>query len=133
MLESFYRIAERRIAEAIENGTLKTDGWKNRPLPLEDDSFVPNDLKMAYKVLKNSGYVPPEIELRKELQKLEDLIVSTEDSHQRIKQMKKLDVLMRKIDAQRSRASSIEHDDAYYRKIVEKIGTAQKTVDPSKK
>jgi hypothetical protein len=124
MLESLYRIAERRIAEAIENGTLKTDGWKNRPLPLEDDSFVPDDLKMAYKVLKNSGYVPPEIELRKELQKLEDLIISTEDSHQRIKQMKKLDVLMRKIDAQRNRASSIEHDDAYYRKIVEKIGSA---------
>jgi hypothetical protein len=124
MLESLYRIAERRIAEAIENGTLKTDGWKNRPLPIEDDSFVPDDLKMAYKVLKNSGYVPPEIELRKELQKLEDLIISTEDSHQRIKQMKKLDVLMRKIDAQRNRASSIEHDDAYYRKIVEKIGRA---------
>ena len=124
MLEALYRIAERRIAEAIENGTLKTDGWKNRPLPLEDDSFVPDDLKMAYKVLKNSGYVPPEIELRKELQKLEDLIISTEDSHQRIKQMKKLDVLMRKIDAQRGKASSIEHDDYYYRRIVEKIGGA---------
>lgn len=121
MIKALQQIAEQRIAKAIEDGTLKTDGWKNRPLPLDDDAFVPEDLKMAYKILKNSGYVPPEIETRKEIQKLEDLIVKTEDSHQRVKQMKKLDLLMRKIDAQRSRPASIEHDDAYFRKIVEKI------------
>ena len=121
MINALYQIAERRIAKAIEEGSLRTDGWKNRPLPLDDDSFVPDDLKMAYKILKNSGYVPPEIEIRKEIQKLEDLIARTEDSHQRLKQMKKLDVLMMKIDTQRARPSSIEHDDVYYRKIVEKI------------
>ena len=121
MIRALQKIAEQRIAKAIEDGTLKTDGWKNRPLPFNDDAFVPEDLKMAYKILKNSGYVPPEIETRKEIQKLEDLIVKTEDSHQRVKQMKKLDLLMRKIDAQRSRPSSIEHDDVYFRKIVEKI------------
>ena len=124
MLDALRQIAERRIAKAIEDGTLKTDGWKNRPLPLEDDSFVPDDLKMAYKILKNSGYVPPEVELRKEIQNLEDLIIATEDSHQRVKQMKKLDVLMRKIDSRRTRVSSIKHDDDYYRKIVEKIEAA---------
>lgn len=123
MINALSRIAEQRIAQAIEDGTLKTDGWKNRPLPLDDDRFVPDDLKMAYKIMKNSGFVPPEIETRKEIQKLEDLIAETEDSHQRVKQMKKLDVLMKKIDAQRSKPSSIAHDDEYYRKIVEKIET----------
>ncbi len=131
MLPALYRIAEQRIAKAIEDGTLKTDGWKNKPLPLDSDSFVPEDLKMAYKILKNSGYVPPEIELRKEIQNLEDLIVKTEDSHQRVKQMKKLDVLIRKIDARRSRASSIEHDEAYYRKIVERINSARSSTGKS--
>ena len=121
MIEALRQIAEQRITKAIEDGTLKTEGWKDRPLPLDDDAFVPDDLKMAYKILKNSGYLPPEIEIRKEVQKLEDLIVNTEDSHQRVKQMKKLDLLMRKIEAQRSRPASIEHDDAYFRKIVEKI------------
>ena len=125
MIQALYQIAEQRIAKAIEEGTLNIDGWKNKPLPLNEDSFVPDDLKMAYKILKNSGYVPPEIETRKEIQKLEDLIVKTEDSHQRVKQMKKLDLLMRKIDAQRSRPSSIEHDDAYFRKIVEKIDSSK--------
>jgi len=39
--------------------------------------------------------------------------------------MKKLDVLMMKIDSQRSRTSSIAQDDEYYRKIVEKIETKE--------
>ena len=121
MNSALYAIAERRIAQAIEDGTLQTDRWRNKPLPLDDDSFVPNDLKMAYKILKNSGFVPPEIETRKDIHKLEDLIKQTEDEHQRVKQMKKLSVLLMKLDSQRSAPSSIETDDEYYRKIVEKV------------
>ena len=132
MIKALQQIAEQRIAKAIEDGTLKVDGWKNKPLPLDDDASVPDDLKMAYKILKNSGYVPPEVETRKEIQKLEDLILKTEDSHQRVKQMKKLDLLMRKIDGQRTRPASIEHDDAYFRKIVEKIDRAKGGSTPSK-
>jgi len=118
---ALFSIAERRIAQAIEDGTLRTDSWKNKPLPLDDDSFVPDDLKMAYKILKNSGYVPPEVETRKQIERLEDLISQTEDEHQRVKQMKKLNVLLMKLDNQRSRPSSIEHDEEYYRRIVEKV------------
>jgi len=121
MIKAFTRIAEQRIAKAIEEGTLKTDGWKDKPLPLDNDRFVPDDMKMAYKMLKNAGYVPPEVETRKEIGKLEDLIAKTEDSHLRLKQMKKLEVLMMKIEAQRAKPSSIAHDDEYYRKIVEKV------------
>ncbi len=121
MYSALLAIAERRITQAIENGTLRTDSWKNKPLPLDSDSFVPDDLKMAYKILKNSGFVPPEVETRKEIQKLEDLIARTEDEHQRVKQMKKLNVLLMKLDSRRSRPCSIEQDDDYYRRIVEKI------------
>ncbi len=121
MNSALIAIAERRIAQAIEDGTLRTDSWKNKPLPLDNDSFVPDDLKMAYKVLKNSGYVPPEVETRKQIERLEDLISQTEDEHQRVKQMKKLQVLLMKLDNQRDRPSSIEHDEDYYRRIVEKV------------
>ncbi len=114
-------IAEQRISQAIEEGTLRTDGWKGRPLPVDNDPFVPEDLKMAYKILKNSGYLPPEVEMRKEVQRLEELIATTEDAHQRVKQMKKLNVLLMKIDSRRSRPVSIEQHDDYYRKIVERL------------
>jgi len=65
MLNAIRIIAERKIAEAIQNGNLNVDAWKGKPLPKEDDRLVPADLRMAYKILKNAGYLPPEIEARK--------------------------------------------------------------------
>lgn len=113
-------IAERKIAQAIEDGTLNCSKFKNKPLVHEDDSFVPADLKMAYKVLKNGGYLPAEIETRKEIHNLEQLISKTEDAHLRVKQMKKLNVLLMKLDSQRSTPSSIHHDSDYFDRIIEK-------------
>jgi len=114
-------IAEQKIAKAMKEKDFNSPKWKNKPLPLEDDRFVPEDLKIAYKILKNSGYLPPEIEERKEIKRIEDLIAKTEDEHERLKQMKKLSVLLMKVDAKRPSVSNIAHQDAYYRKVVEKI------------
>lgn len=114
-------IAEQKIAQAMKENDFTPSKWKNKPLPLDDDRFVPEDLKMAYKVLKNSGYLPPEVEDRKEVKRLEDLIAATEDEHERVKQMKKLNVLLMKVEAQRSFSSNIASQDKYYRKVVEKV------------
>lgn len=113
-------IAEQKIAQAIEKGELKSTGWKNKPLRLDDDHLVPDDLKMAYKMLKNAGYLPPEIETRKEIHRLEELISKTEDEHERVQQMRKLSVLLMKVEANRNRPANIANDDEYYRKIVER-------------
>jgi hypothetical protein len=120
-VDALARIAEQKILEAMKEGDLNSEKWKNRPLPLDDDRFVPDDLKMAYKILKNSGYLPPEIEARKEIKKLEDLIACTEDEHIRLKQMKKLNVLLMKLEAKRSSPANIASQDDYYRKVVERI------------
>lgn len=114
-------IAEQRIQKAMEEGDLNSPNWKNKPLPLEDDHMVPEDLKIAYKMLKNSGYLPPELEDRKEIKRVEELIAATEDEHERLRQMKKLGVLLMKVEAQRSFQSNIAHQDEYYRKVVENI------------
>lgn len=114
-------IAEQKIAQAMKENDFTPSAWKNKPLPLDDDRFVPEDLKMAYKILKNSGYLPPEVEDRKEVKRLEDLIADTEDEHERVKQMKKLNVLLMKVEAQRSFSSNIASQDEYYRKVVEKV------------
>lgn len=115
------RIAERRISQAIEDGSLSFEKWKNKPLPEDDDPLVPDDLKMAYKILKNAGYLPPEIEMKKEIRQMEELIAATEDEHVRLRQMKKLNLLLIKMDAMRKGASNIAAQDDYYRKIVERI------------
>lgn len=105
----------------MEEGDLNSPRWKNKPLPLDDDHLVPEDLKIAYKLLKNSGYLPPELEERKEIRRIEDLIASTEDEHERLKQMKKLNVLLMKVEEKRAFRSNIASQDDYYRKVVEKI------------
>ena len=120
-MDSLSFIAEQKIAKAMQERDFNSPKWKNKPLPLDDDSFVPDDLKMAYKILKNSGYLPPEIEDRKEVKRLEDLIASTEDEHERLKQMKKLNVLLMKIDAQRPTPANINSQQEYYQKVVERI------------
>ena len=51
-------IAEQRIREACERGAFDSLPGAGKPLELEDDSHIPEDLRMAYKLLKNAGYVP---------------------------------------------------------------------------
>jgi hypothetical protein len=121
-------VAEQRISQAIEKGELKSTGWENKPLKLDDDHMVPADLKLAYKMMKNAGYLPPELETRKEISRLEQLISKTEDEHQRVQQMRKLSVLLMKVDATRTTPVNIACDDEYYRKIVERT-----TVQSNKK
>jgi hypothetical protein len=120
-VDSLARIAEQKILEAMKTRTLTSEKWKNKPLPLDDDRHIPDDLKMAYKILKNSGYLPPEVEERKEVQRLEDLIAVCEDEHERLRQMKKLHVLLMKIDAKRSTPVNVAQQDEYYRRLVERI------------
>ncbi len=126
-MDSLTRIAEQKIAEAMKTRDFTSEKWKNKPLPLDNDSNIPDDLKMAYKILKNSGYLPPEVEEKKEVQRLEELIATTEDEHERLKQMKKLNVLLMKIDTKRSTPANIAQQDDYYRKVVERISLRSKS------
>lgn len=124
-------LAEQKILQAMEERDLSDNSYKYKPLPLEDDSFVPAELKIAYKILKNSGFLPPEVEERKEIKRIEDLITSTEDEHERLRQMKKLELLMMKIDAKRSFTTSINSQHEYYRNVVERI-TVKSKIPPDK-
>jgi hypothetical protein len=55
----FDLIAEQRIAEAIARGELENLPGAGRPLDLGDDALIPEDLRMAFRILKNAGFVPP--------------------------------------------------------------------------
>jgi DnaJ-like protein len=81
------RIAEARIVEAIERGDLDDLPGSGRPLELEDLSRVPADLRPAYKVLRNAGVLPPELEVRRQIQSLGRLIDETagEDERERLR------------------------------------------------
>jgi hypothetical protein len=124
-LSAIQIIAERRIEEAMREGGLQVEHWRNRPLPEEDMSMVPEDLRMAYKMLKNAGYLPPEIELRKEITSLRELLATTSDEQVRVGQLRKLEFLIMKLNQLRDRPCTIEADSDYHRRITEKLTTHQ--------
>jgi hypothetical protein len=64
-------LAERKIAEAIEKGELDDLPGEGRPLDLDDVALVPEDLRMAHRILKNAGFIPPEVHTLNEIAELE--------------------------------------------------------------
>jgi hypothetical protein len=121
MINAIRLIAERRISEAIRKGQLDVEGWRNKPLPMTNDYLVPEELRMAHKILKNAGYLPPEIETKKEIQQIEDLLATCEDERTRVKQIKKLSYLMMKLSSMKGDTLNIENQEEYYRQVVERI------------
>jgi hypothetical protein len=70
----FDAMAEKKIAEAIARGELDDLPGTGKPLELDDDANVPEDLRVAYRILKNAGFVPPEVESLREIGQLERLV-----------------------------------------------------------
>lgn len=67
-------LAEQKLAEAVSRGELDDLPGAGRPLELDDDALVPEDLRLAYRILKNAGYVPEEVRLINEIGELERLV-----------------------------------------------------------
>lgn len=83
-------IANNKIKEAIDNGEFDNIPGKGKPLQLEDMSGIPEDLRMGYKMLKNAGMLD-EVNLKKDLLNLENLIDQCYDEEERERLKKKLD------------------------------------------
>ena len=64
MSSAFDRIAEERIARALAAGEFDALPGRGRPLDLGDDLLVPAEVRMANRILKNAGCLPPELEKR---------------------------------------------------------------------
>ena len=119
----FQKIAERRIIEAIREGAFDGLPGKGQPLKLEDDSHIPEDLRIAHKILKNANFVPPEVALRKEIANAEDLLAGMEDTGAKYRQLKKLNFLVMKLNMLRQTSTSLEKAQRYEKKLVERFGS----------
>lgn len=79
MKDIFGTLTERRIQEAISRGEHKNLSGAGKPLKIENIYFLPQELRAAYIVLKNSGYLdskPSESDRSDDLS-LKDVIPST--------------------------------------------------------
>jgi septation ring formation regulator EzrA len=127
MLSILQQIAERKILQAMEEETLPDlSHWKNKPLPQEDLSNVPADLRMAYRLLKNAGYVPEEVALRKEITQLEQLLETCRDEKEKVRQLKKIGCLKTKLECRMGRSIELGEEGPYYGKVVDRLATPKK-------
>ena len=90
------RIAEERIRAAQDEGLFDNLPGKGQPLQLEDDSAVPEELRLTFKILRNAGYLPIEMEIRKEIYSLQQLLNATIDEDTRRELRRELSFLLLK-------------------------------------
>jgi hypothetical protein len=95
------KLVEEKIRQAREDGAFDNLPGTGKPLELDDDSSVPEDLRLAWKVLKNSGCLPPEIELRKDIYNLRQLLDSVTDSETRRKVLAEMNYKTLKMNIER--------------------------------
>jgi len=94
-------LAEQRIREAQVRGAFDALPGAGRPLDLDEPPLVPDDVRMANRILKNAGFVPPEVELRRERHDASRSVAEACDDTARAAALRKLHALELRIAAAR--------------------------------
>jgi hypothetical protein len=120
-MDPFVLIAEEKIREAMARGEFDNLSGAGKPLALEDDSMVPEDLRVPYKILKNAGCIPPELELRREIVTLKGLLSAVEEEGEKRRRLKELDGKLLRLNLMRKRPLQLEDFPEYRDRVVEKL------------
>lgn len=104
-------VAERKIEEAMANGEFDNNPYAGKPLPPDELERIPEDLRVGYKILKNADMLPPELELRREISHLNELLRVCAEGDDRV----------------RLRQQLLERQDKYNILMEERLGRPLKT------
>ena len=126
MFPGFDRIIEERIRRAQQMGEFENLAGTGKPLIFENDGHVADELRLAYKILKNADCLPPEIELKKEIERTEDLLRGMEDTAEKYHTLKKLNFLIMKLNSARNMSIEFEMPQKYSAKLIERLEASKK-------
>jgi hypothetical protein len=99
-------IVEAKIAEAQRAGAFDDLPGAGKPLDLTDERLVPEEVRVAYRILKNAGCVPAELIERKEATDLRKLLAcAAVDDPDRRRALAKLALLEARLETRRRRGS----------------------------
>ncbi len=130
-MDILHVIAERKIREALERGDLDRVEGSGKPLPEDAFADTPAELRAGFRVLKNAGFVPEEVQLQGDIRRLEDLIQACPDlaadaeprNELRVKRLRYARLM------ERWRGSALTT--AYCRRLRERLGDKRATPGPS--
>jgi hypothetical protein len=122
VIEAITLIAEQRIREAMKQGVFDDLPCKGKPLDLYAEANIPPDLRMAYTLLKNGGYlddgsnaIDPE-----KITSLENMLAHNPEERKNVRKMLKLTVIEFRMSRNGKRQLELEQK-GYYEKVVVKI------------
>jgi hypothetical protein len=95
---SFDKLVEEKIKAAMAEGEFDNLPGKGKPLDLDDYFAAPEDMRVAFSMLKNAGFIPEQAELLKEVDALRAALAKSprEDERKLIK--KKIDERMLRVN-----------------------------------
>ena len=125
MIQGFEKIVEERILTAQKKGEFENLDGSGKPLALQDDYHIPEELRLAFKILKNADCIPPEIELKKEIRQTEDLLAGMQDTSEKYRLLKKINFLIMKLNTIRGSRVMFEMPQRYMEKLVDCMETSK--------
>jgi hypothetical protein len=127
MFPGFSKIIEERIRKAQKKGEFEKLEGSGKPLMFEDDRCVSEELRLTYKILKNADCLPPEIELKKEIVRTEDLLSGMQDTAEKYRTIKKLNYLIMKLNSIRNMSIELDMPQQYSSKLIERLESTNKS------
>ena len=115
------RLVEQKISEAIARGELSDLPGEGAPLQLDDDALIPEQLRMAYRILRNAGFVPPEVAALREIGDLERRIEELSHDAERVRAVRKLQYLRLRLEASGRFRHVLHAAPAYSEKLLDRL------------
>jgi len=118
------RLVEANINAASKRGVFDNLAGAGQPQNLDEDNGVPESLRAGYRLLKNAGFVPPEIQTRREIDSIDQLLrAATSDDAESRRLFKRRQWLELRL-AESSRGRALLADREYGAQLRDRLTTA---------
>ena len=118
-------IAEKRIREAQERGDFNDLPGAGAPLELDDNALVPEDLRVAHRIFKNAGFLPPELEAHHAIREIEQLLQTVADDSERAQLLSRINFLLT-LGAAGRRHRDLRVEQNYFEKVAERLAARRR-------
>ena len=112
-------LVEQRIAAAAARGEFEDLPGAGAPQELDDDLLVPEEVRVANRILKNAGFVPPAVEQLRSLRHWQEELSAAGDAATRCRLQAKLLALDMALESLRGAPTVVPRE--YCRRIAERL------------
>ena len=124
MIAAIAMVAEQRIKESMERGEFEGLPGQGKPLDLDEDANVPEELRMAWKLLKNGGYLDQATSADKPGSQ-GDLLKSRQEEQRTLRRMLKLQVMEARFARNAGRQARLDGEGGYHAAVVERVRVSE--------